>query len=313
MGTGAKYVPRIFENQLNAGFVGWRVGDVSRLVLGGDGFHVLEDGVQDCRPVVGYAFDLLLSGFSEPCGMDGMFQSDIPTEFFNHQLADTDPASEESIYEFISCWGMPFSPAREQRVADVHLLAVPENHREAMATTDELARWASEEFAAPLEEELKDLGYVPAQGLVISLSEAELAISTLQQCVNRIVGFVSGQIGRDDDELVELIRLVNGASCKNEQIGSGLYPYLPIEGMQGLAYYGLLTSAICNQIIETVCDEAPWRECADKTCRRIFKRKQSSKRKKSKASLASIYCCDKCMERQGKENQRAAAKNRIKH
>lgn len=42
----------------------------------------------------------------------GMNSSKLPVEFFNHQLQDYDPHSEESVRSFVTEWGFPFLPLR---------------------------------------------------------------------------------------------------------------------------------------------------------------------------------------------------------
>ncbi len=262
---------------------------------------------------------------------DMMSADDLPTEFFNHQLLEYDPQDQDSLIQFINDWGMPFSPQRNAKfcLKDWGIIwqltetgiAETWNLEEALTETDldtdgilmkmiengEL----TQENALDKIMEVNSKACFDTIGNVISLMEASVTLYVLQETV-RILTQVerSGSWAADD---IDRVLGVLNAGSRNEKIAlpATYWYYSEMSNLNTeLSSRGNLTPAICNQILACIADEAEWRECACEGCGKLFKRKQSSS---SNPDSDSIYCCDKCMERQKKRNQRKAAKNRIKH
>lgn len=225
-------------------------------------------------------------------GAVGTNADSLPTEFFNHQLLDYDPMQEESVHDFLSAWGLLFSPSRE--------------HESCFECWDESFYKAdanAKKFTAQVEERYRSIG-------IVSLSEASLALRALQRIGNDMMALLRDE-ATSLDVIDRLTSVLEAASIHPLELNASIAGIsAEMHTRAGLRSRGLLVSAICNQIIDAIDDPAKWRECACDGCTRIFKRKQS---KFPRHDSDSKYCCDKCMEIQKKRNQRKSAKNRIKH
>lgn len=211
----------------------------------------------------------------------------LPTEFFSHQLLDVDLYSEESLFDFLCKWGFPYSPARNDELCCGNFGSLFFTSREGILETEEILKRGS------------------TQRICISSKEA---ISTLR-VFQAIVAMMFDALEGDSAPLLDMSP-VNAASCNPSYLVS--YPSISVSlpQMTDLRHRGMLTCAIANQIIETICDPLPWKKCACDGCGVMFKRKQSGR---GNPDSKSIYCSTKCEQRQCKRNQRAAAKARIKH
>ena len=325
------------ENELK-GFkvepLSWQVHDVRRVqsmpvalspeIIGEEYGPVLED-----RPIYGFAIKEL-SDFSI---LDNHITADdLPVEFFNHQLLEYDTSSEEDLIRFISEWGMPYSPQRNSKyclvpwgteISSISATGINETRHLELAFTktdvgkDRLFREkvdAGEIDIDNYESELMKLDEKTCRdtrGHVISIAEASVTLFVLQQA-SRMLTEIAFTVNWSSDELDQVIGTLMAGSCNPLVLKPSVYWYYSsMSDLDiGLSSRGMLTSAICNQMLEAVADEAPWRKCQCEGCGKVFKRKQS---KSNNPDSDSIYCCDKCMERQKKRNQRAAAKNRIQH
>lgn len=304
----------VYDDDLEAYPITWRnagvkrlygfIEDLQELDFEGNWYYYGENGEQLDAPVAGYIMTRHLVERNINASM-------LPVEFFNHELMAVDPDSEPSVYEFVKEWGFPYAPSRNPATAPItHEDWELENHfKEVCKETGELT-WEVHEIREDAARAAGELDENESTSddygdSVISFAEASLTIRTLQDVVKSIwAHFREGE--RID------FTAVNRGSC---------HPYVAQQHMfirtvggwddnRSLASFGLFTSAICNQIIETIADNTPWRDCACEGCEVIFKRKQAG-------SLApyseSIYCCKRCEERQKKRNQRKAARNRMKH
>lgn len=226
-----------------------------------------------------------------------MGATDLPVEFFNHQLFEYDPANEDDVLEFLTCYGLLFSPSREDENCF-------EDWGEPMRESDAAAKDLTEQMEEHFRKKLISAN-------VVSLPEASLTLRVLQEAVTSMMALLKNSDATLDD-MARIKSVLDAASRHPLEIVASWEGITPTEHphRNGLRSRGLLVSAICNQIVDALDDPALWRTCACEGCERLFKYKQS---KSAGHDSDSKYCCDKCMERQKKRNQRAAAKNRIKH
>lgn len=235
----------------------------------------------------------------------------LPTEFFTHQLMDVDSNNDESVLRFVQEFGFPYSPLRNEPKWPVYAgisRDVINEHRKAVEATNKLEYFLTKAEDARRDDGSSTIGSL-FSGMVISKREAAFTIRLMQSVSEFIqTSVIAGESSSEDKS--GLLQVVNFGAC-NPLYASG-HSFVHREHSGGnLHEYGMLTSAICNQIIETLADDAPWRMCACEGCGKAFKRKQSTAN--GTHSNDSIYCCKLCEERQKKRNQRKAAKERIKH
>ena len=239
-----------------------------------------DDGIGADDELVGY--------YREPMLISHDVRGSLPVEFFNHQLMECNPEDEGDLRRFLSEWGFPYHPFTG---------GVPE-----CVSDGAVDEWvdASGETAALAFSYVRKFPRGSA-GDVISACEARSSIRRLQDAVTSICDFLKGVSG----DVEEALGIINSATCNPCIAAHGaIYDGMPYGSR--FSKVGLLTPAICNQIVETLADDAPWRECACDGCGRIFKRKQTDG--VLTPSRDSIYCCKKCEERQKKRNQRAEGK-----
>ena len=330
----------VYENvELHAEPIEWSRAEVVVAYRTPDGEWSLEEG--EGNEAVGYI---------HPCNAWGpMDITQLPVEFFNHQLKEYDPGSEASVRKFVSDWGFPFLPQRNlSKDGGGWAYIDVERINSAIAATDEVrglaqilgAMWTdeydrrtkqgrygtyTEDNSLILDDEAFENYEEPVYGERIPTgAEAEL--------------FRSMSNGVDESDAISLeeaalaletlqIAVLNVMHCIRHgglihmkhldvfNVGGSNMRTIQCGGWRSGAatsqqVHSMLTAAICNQMIDAFVDPAPWRDCACEGCDVTFKRKQS----KAKAPASdSIYCCSACEERQKKRNQRAAAKNRIQH
>ncbi len=257
-------------------------------------------------------------------------EHDLPMEFFNHQLMGCDPHDKQSLADFMARWGLLFSPFRSAKVPSSCSLDAEQIEASIMRTTaledglvmdyddaeSELARLLETGAIDEVDEDRAAsmlCNYIgePAAGRVVSLDEAASTLHILQTTVE-IIRRTARYGWENLEELYYVIGVLNAGSCNSltVQLAPNCFYGLNLAADRGEAYRVCLTSAICNQLIECLADKTPWRICECEGCNRVFKRKQT---KSSNPNCDSKYCCDPCMERQKKRNQREAAKNRIQH
>lgn len=225
--------------------------------------------------------------------------ADLPCELWNHELASVECESEDSVIEFVRSFGFPFSPMRNSESCMVHSFdySLVTHMADAIGATDNLTE---NDYCGLM---LKGRNCREAAcDPTISLSEATETIRAFQIVISNLSDAVKGT------DHFRFADFVNAGSC-NPMIATNFNIELIDRNSDSLIACGLLTSAICNQIIEAMADTALWKECACEGCGRVFKRKHGAKN----PNAVSRYCCTECENRQRKRNQRAAAKSRIKH
>lgn len=215
---------------------------------------------------------------------------ELPTELFNHQLMACDCSNLESLREFVSLWGVPYSPYRYY------------DGKEGFRLLDrgKARQEAKEAF------ELTDRLTGDSLNPIISVKEASHTIRRLQWAVTELRKAIMG------DPFEDFTTTLNAATCNGFRaaIMSGAIsrtvtrtnPYAPWETER-------LTCAICNQIVEAIANEKPWRLCACEGCGVVFKSRADTDNSRGNAK----YCSLVCQKRQDQRNKREAAKNRIDH
>lgn len=211
----------------------------------------------------------------------------LPVEFFSHQLMDVDASNDEEILSFASDFGIPMHPSR------YGIGGLP--HREDVC--DALIEEKKKGDSARLKIADKHDGCWTCA----TLEEARITINDLQAAIDGLLKCVSGE---------------SDSWYYNQTINAGAVNAFSVH--EGIRTFpdNSLTNAICNQVIETIADEAPWRLCGCEGCGRPFKHHQPRKgvsTKTGKNPSRSKYCCLACQNRQGQRNRREAAKNRIQH
>lgn len=232
---------------------------------------------------------------------------DLPIEFFSHQILEIPPLSlcpddeisnADELLSFCEKWGLPFSPDREYGACGKRMARpqIANEWQQAIETTDSFFPGFSQSLIN--------------EGLFISVSEAARSIQDLSMfacSVSRIANGAHSALGMN---AIYNAAYPHSAAYWCSAAGGAASTKAPGNVFDfGDARTGGLTAAVCRQMIETLSDHAPWRECACKGCGRMFKRKQGARN----PHRDSAYCCKKCEERQRKRNQREAARNRIDH
>lgn len=262
---------------------------------------------------------------------DYVFQSDnLPTEFFNHQLLEIDPVacSDDDLLAFARAWGFVYSPFRENLGDDTRnpygddLL---KRSAEAIAKTEEAI---SGKYFPPSVDYSRKFVNAANSYPCISVSEMRTSLETIQLLVNAFLIYNSelfdeikihhnlNLLETDANELNaifahdksdELGRLLFDI-CNPTRVNSGLdFSVSFMQEDSRMCCRGMLTYAIYFQLFDAINDSTSWKLCECEGCHRIFKHKQSSKRKSDQSERNrddSAYCCDACKERQMKRNQR---------
>ncbi|WP_294441237.1 hypothetical protein [uncultured Slackia sp.] len=231
-------------------------------------------------------------------------RASLPVEFWNHELLETDEKDASSLIAFMRNWGVPYLPVREC------MMFASDRQKEAVAKTE---KHRLSFTPAPKRGKTNGDGIHIESGtsgtiFYVSADEAEQSVLWLKLAV---LNLVYGANGAPDHKAAEII---SRAACPSRVLRIGRYSdSLLVDACgTGLASCGLLTAAICSQLIESFADDAEWRICACEGCGRVFKRKRPDDGA-TRPHGDSKYCCTVCKDRQTKRNQRAAARNRIKH
>lgn len=230
-----------------------------------------------------------------PCGK--LKAEDLPHEFFNHQLLTytkesrrdepRDPSNRDHLVDFLETWGFPFHWARNA------LTGVVLGHDEGRINDEEYLNFFEGTGIAEtaiLETWFYGIKRLGNGSRIISEAEAVFALESLQECVLDIHESVKSGRGLPSGVRSKLTTASSNTAIPSGALNSALGGY----GV-GLPFVGSLTSAICNQILETLADDNPWRECACDGCNIVFKRHQSNARR---PNYDSVYCCRKHLERQ---------------
>lgn len=225
---------------------------------------------------------------------------DIPAEFFNHQLLECKTRLDDgvsydavSLSAFASEWGFAYSPGRYGAFD----FAMPplkwrgqreDEMRAAIAETD-----SAEGDKLPFD--------------VISIAEMALSIELLQELAlsmhEAIRADYAGMAINERREFFGFASVLNRCSCVPVEVGMSTV-------FSKLFFRPSITSAICNQVIETLQDTGTlWRECAAPDCNKrfgapvVFKHQQNPKTKRPDAD--AIYCSPKCKSRHMQQKRRA--------
>lgn len=215
----------------------------------------------------------------------------LPTEFYAHQLLEVDTGNRASVHGFVRSWGLPFSPLRYSECCVCPSSELEERGRMGIERTNELGSRYSVAYAER----------------IISFEEAAATIDLLQAVTYQLFAVILAEVEGRCFEKGFCSDPINAVSCNGLLLES-----MPSSTCTRPGYVplGSLTSAIANQMIEVINDHAEWKICACDGCGKPFKHKQTERKN---PDSKSIYCCQKCAERQRKRNQREAAKNRIRH
>lgn len=268
----------------------------------------------------GVAFYIGNSSKERDDATDKLDLDSLPIEFFNHQLFETytnkkNESSPDSTLQFMEEWGLLFSPLRNNWACLGGWQFLETMSMQGVKETDFL------------------LNRVPElQGKAVSKLEADITRIVLQEIVYFLRKYIRS--GNTDSVSLQMIREpLNAASCYpfqlvnpsadgiedafldareifkrlNKEATSEEVELLDSfieEGQRRIARLmdrsldemGLLTSAICNQIIQSIHNtDLPWRECAYEKCKAIFKYSQSSAQT---PNGDSAYCCPKHSDNQ---------------
>lgn len=250
----------------------------------------------------------------------------LPVEFFSHQFLEVDPFSIDSVLEFACTWGIMTHPSRtpghfisakglENELNKRELRISKENYCSFVhgSSSNEFDFYKSFINAVDLSKSkendriakdatpayiLKDSKAPCADkiGQQVSLIEMQASICDLQHEIKEMLSYIAG-----------LIDTWSGTNINN---GSCNPLFVKPEPIHPIAVRSL-TNAICNQIIETIADDAPWKLCSCDGCGRYFKRHQRNKPAKTEKTPSDAkYCCSTCAERQKKRNYRKKQKTK---
>lgn len=227
---------------------------------------------------------------------DVISAEDLPTEFFNHQLLEVNPEDENSVYQFVREWGFPF--AEGNRVSGENLTNAAFNYLKPKS----LRNW------------IDDFDSMPMGLQVISYREASSVLRLLRKLViasQEVVKDACGLPGCSEEEMDffdENVSVLDDWSSNPHVVTQRFSAF----GNRGF-YPATLTNAICNQVLEAMADPAPWRICACEGCGLVFKRKQGGKKPGHTGRSDSVFCCNRCKERQSKRNTRKKRKRGADH
>lgn len=225
-----------------------------------------------------------------------MTADELPVEFFNHELMEVKISDRDSLIRFVSKWGFIFSPYRNSTVRSTFksVIDLTESFHELDTSPSILLVKGRTQF-----DSISDH--------IISLDEITLSIRVMQDAVRVLME----QIEKSSDGFYVYSDTINSAAM-NVRIITRHSNYRFCEGNRNIPGGGLLVSAICNQIIECIADENPWKKCECEGCGKWFKYQHTNSRSRS-PHRDSKYCSVKCSNRQRKRNQRLAASSRADH
>lgn len=262
------------------------------------------------------------------CGLVPMSANQLPTEFFNHQLfeyASTDKEPDSRVWALMEEWGLLFSPLRNDWGCLDGWQFLETMSMQGVRETDVLV------------ERMPNLA-----GLAVSKLEAETTFAVLKEIVLFLRKYIRNEDARS---LSMLARPLAAASCNPFQVVAPHVPTETEKGVElvradvmrkikeetadlpeptqaqiresletrqleefpmPLRKTGMLTSAVCNQILDTIAiADVPWRECACDGCDVIFKYSQSNA---VSFNQDAYYCCPTHGARQRKRNSRKKPK-----
>lgn len=211
---------------------------------------------------------------------------DFPNEFFGHQLMELNADDMIEVFAFVEEWGFPFWPGG----------------------------YFSGDSTEAAYRYLLACGKAPAGVQVIS---AEEAMGTLQVMQIEVRDFFEGFTHGWEVARPSYVFMNYGGSSPvvaDTRIPHNLGAETDGRFNRNRDYYvANLTTAICNDFLETLVDRAPWRVCECEGCGRIYKHKQTKHKSDRARRSNSHYCSDRCYERQKKRNARKSRAPRIDH
>lgn len=205
----------------------------------------------------------------------------LPTEFFSHQLMEIDAEDTEGIINFATEFGFLFHPARYGRCnlcrdfdSSCEEARVEELERLIAASPSNLMRYGI-------------LSYISIKEMKAAIEDLQADIGELFRCISK-------------SDTGPMLDFVNVGSCN---------PFLITSNPKHMRVTGSLTNAVCNQIIDVVASDRPWKVCKCDKCGRIFKKPQgSSPSKTDKSPSTALYCSTRCRDRQSQRNRRERLK-----
>lgn len=229
-------------------------------------------------------------GCAEGDGSPFVRLSDLPTEFFNHQLFGEGAEFEEYVQAFMTKWGLLFSPLRNSWGCLDGWGFLEAMSMQGVKETDILI------------ERMPELA-----GQIVSKQEAEMTMLVLREIVLFLRKYIKSG-GEDVQSLALLSAPLSVASCNSYQIGP--FSSMRQDFAQGVTIslhdMGLLTSAICNQLITAIVDEdVPWRECRCRDCDTLFKYAQTGA---MTPNQDAYYCCKRHSDRERQRLRRERGK-----
>lgn len=244
----------------------------------------------------------------------------LPIEFFNHQLFETytnkkNKENPDATLLFMEEWGLLFSPLRNNWGCLDGWQFLEAMSMQGVKETDFLLEHAPELCGKAVSKLEADTTRVVLQEIVYFLRKhirsGGADISSLQMIRGPLnasscypLQLIDPSVdGIKDASLSakELLKLLNREATSEEE--ALLDSFIERDRLKmsrfedkTLSEMGLLTSAICNQIIQSVRNtNLPWRECAYEKCDVIFKYSQSEART---PNADSAYCCPKHSDNQ---------------
>jgi hypothetical protein len=236
-------------------------------------------------------------------------QTGLPTEFFNHELMDVDTYSDASLIEFVSKWGLPYSPFRNA------IFGYGEDKREILETIDETesiinreGKYKSfnttEELDKAIEEPQKNPStgteiLYRGRGNIISVSEARLTLRQLQESVYSIRKHLLATKYHANPIPVPYLLPINAGALNDKVIHDGKHIFITTQSNKSdISNRGFFMFAICDQVVRTIASPHPWKLCANKTCQKPFKHAHSA----SESTEAAKFCCSEHQNRQGRND-----------
>lgn len=330
---------RFYNSPITAKPIQWRTGDFLELSYAGfidylDKAFSEKKKEKICENLpFSHEYTILLPNWKSQV----ITEKDLPTEFFNHDLMDVNTRDKKSVLDFCRKWGFPFHSFRfiDKEMSNL-IKATPKFYDElgvsllGAITVSDIAMAEAVKCLFDSPDALpcfqikalsrsnrtpRDIYKAP----VITLEEASFAIGFFQTQVRLLWHDIKeADQNKRSHTLQQRDYSYFFAPCSFFPLDISKVPInkevcLPIgdNPIMRPSLRGTLTSAICNQILNTMADPTEWRTCKCEGCEVVFKHRYGQGNRR--VHNDSVYCSQKCSERQKKRNQRAAAKNRIKH
>ncbi|MDR1185110.1 MAG: hypothetical protein LBK67_10010 [Coriobacteriales bacterium] len=204
-----------------------------------------------------------------------VYRESLPTNFFSIELLNLNTEDCEELCGFISEWGAPYSPYREVSPEFVH----SKEHTQGINDSRKLAK------------ALEYGGVTKIQPEVISLREASTTLQDFSNLVRYMFYVLDGNPSHPFHDWYRIVwlaasnplQICDTSLLDDSDLHVGDGALTPVRSLR----YGLST-AIANQIIETVADPAPWYPCV--ACGHWFKRKRGAKRPSRTATVCQSDC-----------------------